>query len=460
MALSKVEPVFVAPAEPMTGRVVVQRSCWYMAWTQGTLFGLLLVTWPLWWGPERVRAPFPQVPFWSLFVGLPLWLDRMAVGLLLVVIAWQCAGWSYLAIRAGRRTDIAQRWVQRWLSGLLILFLVLLVGLVLVNQHRLQPWVYLAWWISLNGLWVTGFAQGSPNGWQTAQRFWRWLVISVYFFSAISKLDYTFLRTLGGLFLSTLWAMLPGVEPMAPDAWPVAWLMIFPLGELLLAGGLAVGRFPRTFVGLAVFMHLLLLLILGPWGLNQQPGVWIWNLFFIGQVGWLFWPMRETTPVSDDPSSHRSGGIGFALLYLPLGLPLLQPFGACDHWLAWELYAPRGSRVQIFLAAPLVEPASEWSEFLAPDSSPEHGWVWHELRIDQWSLRQLHAPLYPEDRFQLGVALSVAQRVAEPEWVLVQWHGPADRWTGRRETKLLRNSLELERFSQRFLFNVRPRSQP
>jgi hypothetical protein len=97
---------------------------------------------------------------------------------------------------------------------------------------------------------------------------------------------------------------------------------------------------------------------------------------------------------------------------------------------------------------------------LAESSSEEHGDLWRELRLDQWSLRQLHAPIYPEDRFQLGVALAVAKSIPEPGLIRVQWYAPADRWTGQRHSQLLRNQRELEVFARRFLVNVRPRWQP
>jgi hypothetical protein len=430
---------------------------WYLAWTHVTLLALLFLTWPLWWGPTLENRPFPQVPVWSALTTLPVWVDRLAVVGLLGATVFQAIGWLFLANHARLAPGSQCGLIHRGLVGLTILSSLLLLGLVLANQHRLQPWVYLAWWINL--VWLWGAARISHGGRGTEGVFaaWRWLVISVYVFSAISKFDYTFLRTLGGLFLSTLWAMIPGVEPSDPAAWRLEWLLVFPSGELLLAAGLAWGRFPRIWVVLSVSMHGILWLVLGPWGLNHQPGVWIWNLFFIGQAWLLFWPWPEVQRADGLSWWRRLRWREIGVLMVPVGLPLLQPFGGCDHWLAWELYAPRGSRVQVFLAAPLWENSPGWAEFLAESSSEEHGDLWRELRLDQWSLRQLHAPIYPEDRFQLGVALAVAKSIPEPGLIRVQWYAPADRWTGQRHSQLLRNQRELEVFARRFLVNVRPR---
>ena len=53
------------------------------------------------------------------------------------------------------------------------------------------------------------------------------------------------------------------------------------------------------------------------------------------------------------------------------------------------------------------------------------------LRIDRWSLDALYVPIYPQDRFQVGVALSLARRF-DLNQIQVVIEGPADRWTGKR----------------------------
>jgi hypothetical protein len=126
--------------------------------------------------------------------------------------------------------------------------------------------------------------------------------------------------------------------------------------------------------------------------------------------------------------------------------------------MAWELYAPRGSRIQVFVADPAVETLTELQSYISQDSSPEFGPLWRELRIDRWSLSQLGAPIYPQDRFQLGVALAVLNRVSEPDQVLIRWQGPANRWNGSREQKIFYHPSDIDEFAGRYFWNYQGNS--
>jgi len=221
--------------------------------------------------------------------------------------------------------------------------------------------------------------------------------------------------------------------------------------------GLASGYLRRSFCLLAFAMHALLLLILGPLGLQHQPGVLLWNVFFIGQAYLLFWPLKSERPGTDVKPCHPPNRLANLTLYFVLLWPLTQPWGWCDHWPAWELYATRGSRIQVFLAAPAWEFADDLAEFAAEQPSEQFGPIWRELRLDRWSLQQLRAPIYPQDRFQLGVAEFVLEVIPQEQQVLIQWHGPADRWTGQRDQRLLRGRREAQEFGARFFWNTRPR---
>jgi hypothetical protein len=72
--------------------------------------------------------------------------------------------------------------------------------------------------------------------------------------------------------------------------------------------------------------------------------------------------------------------------------------------------------------------------------------------LDQWSLDVLQAPIYPEDRFQLGVASAIAERLEDPSQLKAVWYGTADRWSGRREKAVWQGRQALATASDRFLF--------
>lgn len=444
----------------------------FLAWVALTEVLLIGVTGPLWWPPLNLGAPdlsdewpFPQIPLVSMVASVPPIWDRITVCVWLLAISLQGIAASWLFLASWQRKDKTKAYPQkvfhRLLTGAIGMGLFAWPVLIILNQHRFQAWAYLAWWIGI--LWLLGFKRGqsaSPQNADVSTR-WKWLAISVYFYSAVSKFDLTFLQSLGNQFATALWNIISGNALPLDTVWPLGIVLLFPLGELVLAFGLASGFWPKKFCLLAIIMHGLLLLILGPWGLQHQPGVLVWNLFFIGQACLLFWP-RPTTRMNGlaNWSCRWPTSTADWALYVVLLWPLTQPWGWCDHWPAWELYAPRGSRVQVFLAQPAWESNEELAKYLAVEPSKQHGPLWRELRLDQWSLEQLKAPIYPQDRFQLGVAEYVLEGVPDGSQVLVQWYGPANRWSGTREQRILRGSRELRDFGRRFYWNSHPRTVP
>ena len=401
---------------------------------------LVAATWKLWfpslaaWGavPELGwDAAFPRVGLLETSGAVAAWLDPT------LAVVWISAllGQSMLAASLYRQRASAGFASPRGVSLLYFCLGVAVftwIGLVLLNLHRLQAWCYLAAWIQLLYLAEPALRRNVVNRFGGVIRRWQWLIVSVYFFSALSKFDLTFLQTLGSQFLTTAWNNVAAADLELETVWPI-WLTLgFPLGELIVAIGLASGLARQWFVALAVVLHGLLLWLLGPWGMQHQAGVLLWNVFFIGQLYFLFWPETRSSEERTPPEAWSAR----AALYLVLLLPLAQNWGWCDPWMAWELYAPRVGRVQVFLAEPAVDALPPLQRYVERESSREFGPLWRELRIDQWSLEQLQAPIYPQEHFQMEVAKQVSSQVKDPDQVFFRWLGPANRWTGHREKRL------------------------
>ena len=92
----------------------------------------------------------------------------------------------------------------------------------------------------------------------------------------------------------------------------------------------------------------------------------------------------------------------FALLF-----PLTEPFGLCDVWPAWAVYATGPERLRVLIDAadrPRL-PAALQRLTDAPRFVDDRCLV----RIDRWSLDTTRAPLYPQNRFRLGITLALAR---------------------------------------------------
>ncbi|MFO1019489.1 MAG: hypothetical protein U0903_02135 [Planctomycetales bacterium] len=397
-------------------------------------FGLLLffASWKLWIGQEA----YPQVPLFKAGCGMPAGVDA---GLFAGVLG---ALLSLLLANEG-----SHFW-RRSLN----LFLICLGGLFCLDQHRLQPWAYQFWLIALA---ARVLSPGSVAYW------WRWLVISIYFHSAISKLDLSFASELGQSFLTTGL----GLVGISTEKWSesarLGAAFLFPVWELLVAICLCFR--PLRIWGLAGawIMHVAMLLILGPWGMNHHAGVLLWNLFFICQAGLLFWPCHYQGPEcatgGGDPRDRNAGPRLVRWIYLVAMLaPFLQPWGWWDLWPSWGLYASHAERVSLWVHVADREKL--------PPTVREHLWEiygeesWNALRLNRWSLGQLYVPVYPQGRFQLGVAEGVIQKYGLHGRFRVQFeHSPRFSWTTSRVGEEFRTLEELRKKMRGFLLNAEPR---
>jgi hypothetical protein len=393
------------------------------------LFGLLLVaaTWRL-WTPQTV---FPQVPAFGAAGPWPGWIQWLG-------LAGMLAGLSGALVAAA----------GRWATASLVLFAASTAGMIALDQMRLQPWAYQYVLMALV------LAVAEPRG---AVGLLRLLLVGFYFHSALTKLDYAFLHTLGQQFLASLL----GLGGLSVESWSeparLAAAAVFPVGELLVAVALFFARSRRIGLAGAVVLHLVLLVILGPWGLDHQPGVLVWNVAFIVQDVLLFWfvSSRETTA---EPAAQTvpapwpaSAMIGAALL-----LPFLAPTSWWDMWPSWGLYAASAQRVTLEVhrleQEQLSAPLADWLE---PPEDPSNPWL--TLRLDRWALDALGAPIYPQSRVQLGVARGVAERFALGHRARAIRFDQAARFSGKRRFTVFHGPAQWEAAADEYWLNTRPR---
>lgn len=324
---------------------------------------------------------------------------------------------------------------------------------VLVNQHAIQPWAYQ--FVAIFGLAATTSSRYAV--------FWsRCLVIGIYMWSAVGKFDAQFVETVGskmvGQFFSIVGLGNDFIEPGAKAR--VAFLL--PIGEFLCAL-LLLRRSTRAFgVMGAILMHAGLLFILGPMGLGHKPGVLIWNGLFIVQAVVLFWPGSDLlSPYRSQILLCRLVGPrrlspGAILVVFMLVVPAGERFGWMDHWPSWALYAPHSSRATMWVPAHRFERLPRAIQDLMRDSQSIQSSDWLRVPLDQWSLESIGVPIYPQSRFQLGVAIAVAEAAGLDREVRVELRGQANRITGERQTVWLQGLPELRKATNRYRLNSLP----
>ena len=125
-------------------------------------------------------------------------------------------------------------------------------------------------------------------------------------------------------------------------------------------------------------------------------------------------------------------------------------------WPSWGLYAPAAERVRLLIHRREAEQLpAELQPFVeaAPGDDPS----WRVLRLDLWSLESLAVPIYPQSRFQLGVAEAVIARFGLIHRAEVLRFDLADRISGERNFTRFSDLAEVIGASGEYWLNARPR---
>ena len=410
---------------------------WFIVGWLPLFVALVISTWPVWRGANS----FPQVPLLAWSLVWPRWVDSVMLVLFLVGIT---------VAFATRLLD--RRLIERWSSACCIVALGILFAM---NQQRLQPWAYAGWLMLI----VLCTCRD-----EIALMLLRGLVISIYTYSALSKLDFAFLHTTGQQFLVTL----SGFVGVTVELWNQQVRLIaaamFPLVELAVAICLANPRMRRAGVVVGILMHGLLIMMFSSVGMRQTAGVMVWNVSSIWILGALFWfsPRVDSKPerTTKQLAVGTADWLGVIILLAAMILPALESIDSWDHWPSWGLYAPRNSGASVFIAeAKKASLPDSVQACLAPArfNDPEFDRPVFYLNLAKLSLDQLKVPVYPQDRFQLGVAIGLARRYDLQNDLFVTLQSRSDRMTGRRTIRQLEDYAALLDAADEFQLNALPR---
>lgn len=402
---------------------------------------LFASTWSLW----HVDAGSIQIPWLRALCEVPRGVDAYALGVL---------GLGLLGL-------LLRPQPSRWGTLSLLLVFAGLGTLTALDQHRLQPWVWQ--FLLFAAVFLTLRSSAALSS-------WRWITVSIYVYSAISKLDAAYLDEHGKFLLD---AMLRGAGLELPFWTPAARRLLpmaFPIGELTIAGLLLIPATRRIGLAASVVMHALLMWTLGA-VLGHEWGVVLWNGFFIAQNCVLFGSRTARSAakppapsddvyriIIDPPSSppkagspkrpERASVLGVLVTIAAILLPALERVGCWDHWPAWAVYSSRPEIVRVDLLAETVELPEEFRPYV---SQQDEFAGTRLLNFDDWSYATRHCPIYPQLRYRIALARAVLEPKLAGRYKLKISSTP-DPWTGRRE-EITADEKLLESFS----WNIEPR---
>lgn len=253
------------------------------------------------------------------------------------------------------------------------------IVLVVLDQTRLQPWVY-QYAIMLA---LLGFGGANQKAVVAANQI---VVATLYFWSGLHKLSWSFVHDVAPRLIEST-----GVH-LSPRALTVVALAIA-VCETLIGMGLLLRRTRRVAVVLACLMHATILVTLIFARLNTV--VWPWNVAMIAITVMLFY-RRELTPFA----SLRRDYLPKAALLICGLLPALSFVGWWDLYLSGALYSGK-SPVAVMRISESVRDRlpSRVQEITFKTTRGEL-----ILPLFEWSSSELNVPPYPELRVYREIA--------------------------------------------------------
>jgi uncharacterized membrane protein YphA (DoxX/SURF4 family) len=373
------------------------------------LAGILLS--PKLWLSSR---DFPVAPLAELFPELESPLDALVFAVLIAALVL---------------TVIAR--LPRPFLGLIVVTLVLMV---LLDQTRLQPWVYQ--YLFMFGALALVAGRGSGPDSDAALRTVRLIVAATYVWSGAQKLNVSFADEIFPWFAEPFVDVLPFISTGDLPTWLGVFAAVVELG---LGAGLLWSRTRRLAVAGLILMHVLILISLVSHNWNSV--IWPWNVAMPLFLVMLFWGTggwhrrapggRWRTRIRIRRLGSQLFGEGMArsqrTLYLSVVmlfavLPLLSFFGGWESFLSSSLYSGNIQRATIIVDGEVAEllPTGVQDE-LRP--GPEGR---ASLSVSDWALSDLNVPPYPEPRVFHAIAERVcdyADGAGEVELIIVDTPG-------------------------------------
>ena len=340
----------------------------------------------------RVYPRAPVLGGWPLLAAP---LDMLVLGALLAALA-------------GVALAPRPRWWAAAATGLALL-------LAAEDQSRWQPWFFQ--YVAM----LAALAVGRDASDTLAA--WRAVLVGLYLWSGIQKLNATFMTHLFPWLVEPLTGVLPaGLHRMLATGW-----IVVPVMEIAVAVGLLVPRLRNAAVVGAIATHVVVLGLLGPLGHATNVVVWPWNAALGALSALLFWNAADARGL-EVLVPRRLGAHAAALVLFGL-LPALSFAGRWDAYLSGALYSGNvqaaALSVSDAVAARLPDPARRHVTTNRMGA--------RVLDVWEWSMGELAVPSYPEDRVFRAVARDVCRLAAHPADVVLVVFGRPAMLGGRRE---------------------------
>jgi hypothetical protein len=266
----------------------------------------------------------------------------------------------------------------------------------LLDQNRWQPWEYQYIFI------ILALVINYKND-KTALASIAFIFISIYFFSGLGKMN--------PLFSQYLRNVIVGFGIFHESNSRIYNMLFYHVGyllgiiEILLSIGLLFSRTVKAAAIFLILMHLCILVIFGPLGINYDKIIWPWNIAMIVCLYILF--IRSNPEVIS--LQLIKPGWNKLLIVLFGILPFLNFFGYWDYYLSASLFSYRAPDMYVHIhnqekCKELQPYFSIYKNKLTADTNTAL------INIREWSFKEMEVPAYPELRVYKSIKQQLLKR--------------------------------------------------
>lgn len=221
-------------------------------------------------------------------------------------------------------------------------------------------------------------------------------LVSVYFFSGLHKLSRGFLSS---IWMNMVLTDFFGLSMEVILKYKLYFIgLLIPLAEILLAVLLFTSKSKRKISYLLILIHIVILIFIGPFGIQYNSVVWPWNLAMISILVIIY-----AKPV--EPIHRKILMVNSYWIVLWFVLPFLSFSGNWYQYFSFNLYSGKGEYIYIYFS----EKEKELSPYFEPGSGNTHKNEPY-VNLQNWAMKEIRSASVPETQVHREIATSLRRK--------------------------------------------------
>jgi len=281
-------------------------------------------------------------------------------------------------------------------------FLGIIAVFCAADQTRWQPWVFLYCFL-LATLALFSREGADTTDERNALNIARLVLACTYIFSGLQKANANFMANDFPWIVSPITDALPSTANLLR-----ATAVVVPFVQIAFGIGLLTNRFRQISLLAAVSMHVFILAMFGPFGLDWNKIIWPWTAA-MAVFDVLLFADNERYCAGDFLWTRRHPYQLLALVVF-IALPALSFFNLWDSYLSAALYSGNLTEGTIYLSDAGRASLPAWAAAHVVRSSENT----NILNIQHWAIEDLNVTPYPETRVYRAVARHICRHLSDP----------------------------------------------